>query len=678
MRAWLSRVFTKILSKRALWLSLAITCLGMLIFVGVFPAHYEENDDITMSQIAYGAYSLDGSYSSYLVFINLLLGRFLKLLLTLWPGTPWYTILQVVLVGFSFWMLTWQILRKFGLVRGLLPTAVLWTFWGYQFLTCLQFSKTAGIAVLAGLLLLFIGITETHQWPYYVTGGLLVIAGSLYRFLVFEMLLIGWAGVGVVFLIRYLRQKNWRSVVRLGGIFAAVFAICFLCRFVNNYIYSSSPAWNEYLQYNALRGELTDYGFPNYEANRALYESLGISENDLSMYTQWEFGDPDWFTIETMAQLAAAKTPPTVNGAYLLHFAWEITKGLTNYTYAPGVLIAALFCLLSYRRTDHERYILFLYQCIAFFSIQFYLFYQGRSLINRIDVSLFLSTFLLFLFYCRGSRAQMAGQCRVSLGLAGAILLTAVPVYSSDYQTTRAAEQAAADTHIAELIAEDPQHLYLTSLTGEGIPWNFYDIWTVPTPGEYTNRYPLGGWRTHSPIVDTIGNQYGVYNPFSDCIDNPDVYMISQSQWSMDCRIAYIREHYNQNASAVCVKIVENCYSIYRIITSAPSASVVENATDASCSMDCTVYGYSEEGELFLSGSLSWTDSVSFSDNIYIGLVDSSGQEYLYYVTQTDINGDFSAFSMSCIPSGNVASVNLYLETADTAYALYDIDISAP
>ena len=154
--------------------------------------------------------------------------------------------------------------------------------------------------------------------------------------------------------------------------------------------------------------------------------------------------------------------------------------------------------------------------------------------------------------------------------------------------------------------------------------------------------------------------------------------MISQSQWSMDCRIAYIREHYNQNASAVCVKIVENCYSIYRIITSAPSASVVENATDASCSMDCTVYGYSEEGELFLSGSLSWTDSVSFSDNIYIGLVDSSGQEYLYYVTQTDINGDFSAFSMSCIPSGNVASVNLYLETADTVYALYDIDISAP
>lgn len=88
MRAWLSRVFTKILSKRALWLSLAITCLSMLIFVGVFPAHYEENDDITMSQIAYGAYSLDGSYSSYLVFINLLLGRFLKLCSPYGPAPP--------------------------------------------------------------------------------------------------------------------------------------------------------------------------------------------------------------------------------------------------------------------------------------------------------------------------------------------------------------------------------------------------------------------------------------------------------------------------------------------------------------------------------------------------------------------------------------------------------------
>ena len=73
MRDLLRRGFAKIASKRVLWFSLGITCLGMLIFVGVFPAHYEENDDITMSQIAYGAYSLDGSYSSYLVFINLLL-----------------------------------------------------------------------------------------------------------------------------------------------------------------------------------------------------------------------------------------------------------------------------------------------------------------------------------------------------------------------------------------------------------------------------------------------------------------------------------------------------------------------------------------------------------------------------------------------------------------------------
>ena len=676
MRSWLGRLSEKIASKRAFWVALGITCLGVLVFVGLFPAHYEENDDITMSQIAYGAFSVDGSYSSYLIFINLLLGRFLKLLLTLWPGAPWYTILQVTVVSFSFWMLTWQLLRRFGLKRGLPPVAVLWIFWGYEFLTCLQFSKTAGIAVVSGLLLLFTGITETHRWLDCIVGGLLVLIGSLYRFQMFEMLVIGWAGVGVVFLVRYLREKHWKSVIRLAGVFAAVFAVCFLCRFVNNYVYASSPAWTEYFQYNSLRSQLTDYGFPDYESNQALYESLGLSENDLSMYLQWEFGDPDRFTTEVMEQLVAAKESPTVNGAYLLHFAWEMAKGLTSYTYTPGVLIAALFCLLSYRKTDRERYLLFLYVCLAFLGVQFYLFYQGRYLFNRIDAPLFLSTFLLFVCFCGGSRTWNCNQRSLSLGLAGVIFLTAVPIYSADYQADREEERQQSDTQIVDLIAEDSSHLYLTTLTGEGIPWNFYDIWSVPNPGEYANRYALGGWRTHSPFLYSIGTQYDLSNPFSDCIDHPGVYVISQSQWAMDRRMTYIRAHYNPAATAVCVKVIEDRYCVYRIITSGPSASVVEGAVEASDRMDCVIYGSNDGETLSLSGSLTWTESVSFADNIYLGLVDQSGQESLHYVTQTDEHGDFSSFSMSCIPDSPVETVNLYLETDEGVYALYDLPIS--
>ena len=134
----------------AVWLSLAITCVGAMVFLFFFHARYETNDDTTLAQNAHGSFSTYGGYNSHLVFINILWGRFIKLLLTVFPRVPWYALAQIVIVGVSFWVITWMMLRSLGVVFGGFSAALLWNLVGYQYFTCIQFSKTAGSAVTAG------------------------------------------------------------------------------------------------------------------------------------------------------------------------------------------------------------------------------------------------------------------------------------------------------------------------------------------------------------------------------------------------------------------------------------------------------------------------------------------------------------------------------------------------
>ena len=58
----------------------------------------------------------------------------------------------------------------------------------------------------------------------------------------------------------------------------------------------------------------------------------------------------------------------------------------------------------------------------------------------------------------------------------------------------------------------------------------------------------MKGWPSHLPIVEKTLRTYGISNPYSDCIGRDDVRIIDSH---IETTVAYIREHYNANASAV-------------------------------------------------------------------------------------------------------------------------------
>ena len=177
-------------------LAMLITALAAAVIWLMFPPHFTEtNDDMIMASFAYGYM---GEYTSKLVFINILVGKFLKLCIQAFPRFPWYTLIQCAIVYASFTALTFLLLQKFGRQRAMIPIAFLFSFFGYEFFSSMQFTKTAASAVTAGILLMFYGVSESRKWYTCFIGGLYTFAGSLYRFRIFEMLLLLMFGVGLL------------------------------------------------------------------------------------------------------------------------------------------------------------------------------------------------------------------------------------------------------------------------------------------------------------------------------------------------------------------------------------------------------------------------------------------------------------------------------------------------
>lgn len=635
---------------------IAVVCLF------VFPARFEQNDDTAMAAIVYGA---NGQYDSHLVFINVLIGAWIKACLQVFPSVPWYTVFQCALVLLSFGVLVYLLFERFGIRKVLIPVGVLLFYFGNEFLSLLQFSKTAGIASLAGILLIFHTAVQRRHWSVLILAGFLTVMGSMYRFSVFLMLLAPLFGVGVFLLLPRLKERDWRGAVRLCLPVILVFGLCFGLRVCDLQTYQSSPEWAEYVEYNNLRSMLLDYGFPDYEENEALYQSLGISERDLSLYQQWDFDDPDTFTIDVMRQLVAAKEQRTVTPDTFKHFVLEMVPGLFGYWYFSALVIGvALFCFHCQAR----RLLLLLYEVLALAGVEFYLYIEGRYLISRVDVSLLLAVFMVLMLYCQGDLPDL--RRRTAAGLAAVILV--VPLVTSIGQFY-SPQQPPSETAAYQTLATDPDHLYLYSTTMFAeIPGNIWDMYTL---GEKSNFCALGGWTTHSPVREYILSRYGVENSFRDVVDNPDVFLLCTSDQQL--RLDYIRGHYAPEASLQCVKLLEDVYPVYRVTTQRPNLDT-GGALDGSGSLNYDIQCTEQDGQVTVGGWLYAGGVNSFAANIYVGVRTSAGEEQLYFATQRvaefsdDVmNGKYAAFSCALPSWEEGSSVAVYLETGD---ALYRVD----
>ena len=543
---------------------ISVALISNFLILGAMAAvmrpSFETNDDIVFAELGSG---LRGVKDAHLVFQNYGLGMIYRLLYGVTGRLPWYTIVQYMILFAAFTVVTYVLISRLGEISGLCLFVILACGFGYEGYIHLQFTKTVGIAAAAAVfLLLYLLEQEKYSWWGIAGGILLAVIAYMYREDQFWASCGLMAGAGLLFLfdLRKYRNKKLRRleicVLTFGVLLLSVFG-------VDRWDSSKyrSAEWKEYQEFNQLRSELLDYGFPDYDSNQEIYEELGISREAYELYKSWNFNDTEKFDTEVMKKLVdlKQKRPLTIRTvtAFLRRFPSDLLRMPMFYFFA---VFAVLWLLCG--KKDVCSVISVLAECLLLVAVYFYLYYQGRYMVNRVDVGLWFSACLVMLWiFSSGEVRHMNTKvsvllCMICVALGQFMMYTDWRLATSSIPEAKVSQRA-----VLETIGTDKEHTYLakSGMLSEIVCYGPFD--RMPE-NLLDNVYWFGGWECRTPGYTRAMEVHGIINPYRDVVNNENIYLVDDN---IDLTLKYIRQYYAENAEAVFVKTIGNV-DVYQII----------------------------------------------------------------------------------------------------------------
>lgn len=542
---------------------ISVALISNLLILGAMAAFmrpsFETNDDIVFAELGSG---LRGVKDAHLVFQNYGLGMIYRLLYGVTGRLPWYTIVQYMILFAAFTVVTYVLISRLGEISGLCLFVILACGFGYEGYIHLQFTKTAGIAAAAAVfLLLYLLEQEKYSWWGIAGGILLAVIAYMYREDQFWASCGLMAGAGLLFLfdLRKYRNKKLRRleicVLTFGVLLLSVFG-------VDRWDSSKyrSAEWKEYQEFNQLRSELLDYGFPDYDSNQEIYEELGISREAYELYKSWNFNDTEKFDTEVMKKLVdlKQKRPLTIRTvtAFLRRFPSDLLRMPMFYFFA---VFAVLWLLCG--KKDVFSIISVLAECLLLVAVYFYLYYQGRYMVNRVDVGLWFSACLVMLWiFSSGEVRYMNTKVSVLLCMICVVLGQFMMYKDWRLATSSIPEARVSQRAVLETIGTDKEHTYLakSGMLSEIVCYGPFD--RMPE-NLLDNVYWFGGWECRTPGYTRAMEVRGIINPYRDVVNNENVYLVDDNIY---LTLKYIRQYYAENAEAVFVKTIGNV-DVYQI-----------------------------------------------------------------------------------------------------------------
>jgi len=299
--------------------ALVLAPLVFVVLTLIFRPAYETNDDAAMSMIAAGKL-IATTPDEHLVFTHPLIGLLLKVLYTAIPSAPWY----------GLYLLTTQIVAHTvlaGLLLGYCTPlrAMAWfACWmltvGVYFITHLQFTSTAFLAGMAGVLLLWeVARRVCDQRAAAATNaaaeqaspsvlGLLVAGGALilwcemirwYMFYLIVMLPLPAVACWWLW-----RRPGWRITAQAAAVTAFIVAGGWGLKELHLAYYRADPEWRDFYAYNELRAQFNDTVKVVYnEQTRDSFEQAGWSAIDMQMMSSWCYEDTTVFSHEKLRKI---------------------------------------------------------------------------------------------------------------------------------------------------------------------------------------------------------------------------------------------------------------------------------------------------------------------------------------------------------------------------------------
>lgn len=583
----------KILRSNYFW-AISINILVLMMFFMFCDFKYEVSDDFVMATIMSGAYD-GGNPNPHMIFVNIVLGYILRPFYQLFPYISWYFICQLVLLLFSFILVSYMFLEKNGKITGGILSVLLLVFFADDAYVLMQFTKTATVVVMCASLVFIWSLFENRRRSLILISGILCLFGTMIRFSTIYLVGVFLILILVTEFVRlYFTEQNkrlyLRKVLKIGLTGITLIAAAFVLKEVDKNIYNSDEEYRAFLEYNSARSAVLDAPDYGYEAYREELEKSGVSENDYYVLRRWNFSDDEVFSIERLNKIADIIGKQKENNPMALGDIYEQMQMRKVLAY-PVVIACVILLVMTIILQKYQ----WLYGGIAIIIaivLEGYLIARER-LVYRVEYSIFICAFLCICYLWKRGRMRFIENREQMIRMSVAILIVAggykLPLlmensayvgvtdeYRKDYldevfydswsydarKYRRVVNKEKPECSLIDEIVNHKENFYFldfrTTIQTLYFEWSPFEN---VNPEFYENCQYFSGITSKFPGMETIAKEYKVDNYFKNLV-NDNVYIVDNE--GIEQKVLYLQEHYYPEARAELYKNAGG-YQIWKI-----------------------------------------------------------------------------------------------------------------
>lgn len=564
-------------------LALIAVTVGGLVAAYLFDCYYDLNDDVLIKDLLSGTYT--GKPEARNIQMLYPVGALISMFYRLVPSLPWYGIflcachfLCVFLIAkrtISFTAVLWKkcvlLITELVLLGGLLM---------YEF-TFVQYTVTSALLTATGIFLFYTtdDRLETEQFlKKNIVSICLVILAFYIRT---EMMLLLCPLVGAAGFSKWMlgsRKSGSRPFYIHNAVKYLTVAIAVVIGMgmgmIADKVAYRSDEWREFRAFFDYRTELYDFQQtpPSYEENEAFYRTVGLSEAEEYLLTNYNFALDDKIDSKVLSNIV------DYNRIYLgkHYFRYDFYEGLKQYFYrlthtedAPWIyLVWMLYALVLitglFGRTPNVFWklpLLFGMRSVSWM----YIILRGR-IVTRITVSLYLTECLILFGMLLMETYRMFDEYRAKAALMlkngqkGTpyipqyrkfwpytmmlllIALSAIPIMRNmdrveDQQEYRESINREWDL-LREYFMENEDNYYLLDVYSTV---QYSEKMFVDADNSYRNYDICGGWAAGSPAYREKMAKRGIGDLESDLMNMNNVYFVTRIDRDMDWFVAYYK-----------------------------------------------------------------------------------------------------------------------------------------
>lgn len=533
--------------------ALSLNVLFLLLYFAFGQVRYGSLDDYFMSSILTGAYGSE--YDAHLYFVNSAYGYFLKPFYWLFPKVGWYFVFELLGTFAAFTTITYCLIQHLDSKWGIILSVFLLASLTPDFYFQLSFTQCSTLYTAAGLVSLFLGMSEKKK-AFLFIGGLFLVAGSVMRHSGF---LLGMPYLVLLLLVSWRSHILFtkKSMVALCVIFAAIYGL----RTYDRSLYAEGD-YKYYADYQPIRSYFGDGAFYDRESTYDELEERGMSGLDFNMLKSWMFYDTEVFRKDRLAPIKAV----TQNNLY------EPNKKRLPVTFLLAISNAfmrtngwcwALLCVLLMLSKSKKAAV---YPWISLVFVAFSLVYLllVNRLVYRVESGAWLYAIVFAIPFLDSSVFFMKpltprrNEILACFIVACSFIFTAVGIMSQEHLKKDISLIDTVKTpkdwnDFLSYAKENKDKVFLLSFDRYKVMGELRNPpYVAVGPGDFDNIFSWGYWNIHLPSMKKELAKRGVDNPIRDIVHD-NVFLLEDQEGSS--LGVFYEEHYHESLLVDTVKV---------------------------------------------------------------------------------------------------------------------------